>query len=97
MTRSASTGQTGTAAAGYRTASQSADPIGSDQSQRYTYVPGRSSQTSSYSEGMTAREVERYVWSPSEIINAIPPGHALISLARPDGIRVPPTLVNLRA
>jgi hypothetical protein len=46
---------------------------------------------------MTAREVERYVWSPSEIINAIPPGHALISLARPDGIRVPPTLVNLRA
>ncbi|HKE52577.1 MAG TPA: M48 family metalloprotease, partial [Actinomycetes bacterium] len=97
VTRSASTGRSGTAAAGYRTASQPADPVGTDQSQRYTYVPGRSSQTTSHSEGSTTRDVERYVWSPSEIINAIPPGHALVSLARPDGIRVPPTLVNLRA
>lgn len=96
VTRSANTGQSGTTAAGYRTASQPADPLSTGQSHRYTYVPGRSSQTTSYSEGRTAREVERYVWSPSEIINAIPPGHALISLARPDGIRVPPTLVNLR-
>lgn len=97
VTRSTSSGQSGTAAAGYRTASQPADPLGADQSHRYTYVPGRSSQTTSYSDGSSAREVERYLWSPSEIINAVPPGHALISLARPDGIRVPPTLVNLRA
>lgn len=96
VTRSASSGQSETAASGYLTASQSVDPGGPAGNRRYTYVPGRSSRTTSYSEGMTAREVERYVWSPSEIINAIPPGHALISLARPDGVRVPPTLVNLR-
>jgi len=47
--------------------------------------------------GAAVRQVERYVWSPSEIINDIPAGHALVSLARPDGVRVPATLVNLRA
>ena len=46
---------------------------------------------------MATRAVERYVWSPSEIINEVPTGHALISLATPDGIRTPPILVNLRA
>ncbi|GAA0340802.1 hypothetical protein [Actinoallomurus spadix] len=47
--------------------------------------------------GASARQVERPLWSPGEIINDVPPGHALISLARPDGVRVPATLVNLRA
>ena len=45
---------------------------------------------------VTTRSVERFVWSPSEIINEIPTGHALISLATADGIRTPPILVDLR-
>ncbi|NDU73570.1 TraM recognition domain-containing protein [Actinomadura sp. DSM 109109] len=55
------------------------------------------SEGTSRSWGSSARQVERYLWSPSEIINSVPTGHALVSLARPDGVRVPPTLVNLRA
>jgi len=97
VTRSASSAESRTAASSYLTTSQTGDSLGADDSRRFTYVPGRSSQTTGFQDGMTAKEVERYVWSPSEIINAIPPGHALISLARPDGIRVPPTLVNLRS
>lgn len=46
--------------------------------------------------GTSVRKVERYVWSVSEIINDIQPGHALVSLALPNGVRVPPTLVNCR-
>jgi type IV secretion system coupling TraD/TrwB family protein len=45
---------------------------------------------------VSTRKVERPLWSPAEIINEIPPGHALISLARSDGVRTPPVLVNLR-
>jgi hypothetical protein len=45
----------------------------------------------------SARQVERYVWAPHEIINDVPPGHALVSLALPNGQRVPVTIVNLRA
>ncbi|MFD0631126.1 helicase HerA domain-containing protein [Catenulispora yoronensis] len=45
---------------------------------------------------VSTRPVERYVWSPSEIINEIPTGHALISLATADGFRTPPVLVDLR-
>jgi hypothetical protein len=45
---------------------------------------------------VSTRAVERYVWSPSEIINEIPVGHALISLATADGIRTGPVLVDLR-
>ncbi|MCI0689141.1 MAG: M48 family metalloprotease [Sporichthyaceae bacterium] len=96
ITRTATSGQSRTRGSGYVTTSQSADPVGWDD-RRISQVPDRLSQTVSYSEGIAAKEVERYVWSPSDIINAIPPGHAVVSLARPDGIRVPPTLVNLRA
>jgi hypothetical protein len=46
---------------------------------------------------VSTRKVERPLWSPAEIINDIPPGHALVSLARSDGHRTPPVLVNLRA
>ncbi|HEV2640374.1 MAG TPA: DUF2510 domain-containing protein [Actinocrinis sp.] len=53
--------------------------------------------TVEYQRSVATRAVERYVWSPSEIINEVPTGHALISLATPDGIRTPPVLVNLRA
>jgi hypothetical protein len=49
-----------------------------------------------YQRSVATRAVERYAWSPSEVINAIPVGHALVSLATPDGIRTGPVLVNLR-
>ena len=49
-----------------------------------------------YSRSVATRAIERPVWSASEIINDVPTGHALISLATPDGIRTPPVLVNLR-
>lgn len=49
-----------------------------------------------YQRSVATRAVERPVWSASEIINDVPTGHALISLATPDGIRTPPVLVNLR-
>lgn len=45
---------------------------------------------------VSTRPVERYVWSPSEIINEIPTGHALVSLATAEGFRTPPVLVDLR-
>jgi hypothetical protein len=46
---------------------------------------------------VATQAVERPVWSLSEIINDVPTGHALVSLATPDGLRTPPVLVNLRA
>ncbi len=49
-----------------------------------------------YQRSVATRAIERPVWSASEIINDVPTGHALISLATPDGIRTPPVLVNLR-
>lgn len=52
--------------------------------------------TVEYQRSVATRAVERPVWSASEIINDVPTGHALISLATPDGIRTPPVLVNLR-
>ena len=55
------------------------------------------SNSTQHSRSVATRAVERYVWSPSDIINEVPVGHALISLATPDGIRTPPVLVNLRA
>ena len=55
------------------------------------------STSTQYQRSVATRAVERYVWSPSDIINEVPVGHALISLATPDGIRTPPVLVNLRA
>ncbi|WP_165553054.1 type IV secretory system conjugative DNA transfer family protein [Kribbella speibonae] len=54
---------------------------------------GRSeSRTSGYS----ARRVERARWTVSDIITGVPAGHALVSLARSNGVRVGPVLVNLR-
>lgn len=55
------------------------------------------STSTQYQRSVATRAVERYVWSPSDIINEVPVGHALVSLATPDGIRTPPVLVNLRA
>lgn len=55
------------------------------------------STSTEYQRSVATRAVERYVWSPSDIINEVPVGHALVSLATPDGIRTPPVLVNLRA
>lgn len=57
----------------------------------------RETHSTSSSMGTSVHQVERPLWSPSEIINDVPPGHALISLARSDGTRTPPVLVNLRA
>jgi hypothetical protein len=53
-------------------------------------------QSITYQHSVATKAVERYVWSPSEVINDIPVGHALITLATPDGIRTGPILVNLR-
>jgi hypothetical protein len=52
--------------------------------------------TVEYQRSVATRAIERPVWSASEIINDVPTGYALISLATPDGIRTPPVLVNLR-
>jgi type IV secretory pathway TraG/TraD family ATPase VirD4 len=43
----------------------------------------------------TVRQVERPLWSPSEIINDVPPRHCIVSLATADGRRSPPVLVNV--
>lgn len=60
------------------------------------WLPRRRTFGESTQQGVSLRRVERDLWSPSEIINDIPPGHALVSLARSDGTRTPPVLVNLR-
>jgi hypothetical protein len=60
------------------------------------WFPRRDTYSQSEQQGVSLRRVERDLWSPSEIINDVPPGHALISLARSDGTRTPPILVNLR-
>lgn len=56
--------------------------------------PGNSSH--SETTGFSVRRIERARWTVSDIITAVPPGHALISLARSNGARVGPVLVNLR-
>jgi hypothetical protein len=54
---------------------------------------GRSqSQTS----GFSVRRIERARWTVSDIITGVSAGHALVSLARSNGARVGPVLVNLR-
>jgi hypothetical protein len=60
------------------------------------WIPRRQTYGDSLQQGASVRRVERDLWSPSDLINVIPPGHALISLARSDGTRTPPVLVNLR-
>ncbi|HEY0472114.1 MAG TPA: TraM recognition domain-containing protein [Kribbella sp.] len=47
--------------------------------------------------GFSVRRVERARWTVSDIITGVPAGHALVSLARSNGARVGPVLVNLRA
>jgi len=47
--------------------------------------------------GFSVRRIERARWTVSDIIIGVPAGHALVSLARSNGVRVGPVLVNLRA
>ncbi|TDO44570.1 type IV secretion system coupling TraD/TrwB family protein [Kribbella sp. VKM Ac-2527] len=47
--------------------------------------------------GFSVRRIERARWTVSDIITGVPSGHALVSLARSNGVRVGPVLVNLRA
>jgi hypothetical protein len=64
------------------------------QYNQFGSVGGRSeSRTAGYS----ARRVERARWTVSDIITGVPAGHVLVSLARSNGVRVGPVLVNLRA
>ncbi|MGW7682770.1 type IV secretory system conjugative DNA transfer family protein [Kribbella sp. NPDC054772] len=64
------------------------------QYDQFGSVGGRSeSRTSGYS----ARRVERARWTVSDIITGVPTGHALVSLARSNGVRVGPVLIDLRA
>ena len=73
----------------------SATPGGKKEKSVITAITGSS--TVEYQRSVATRAVERPVWSPSEIINDVPTGYALVSLATPDGIRTPPVLVNLRS
>jgi hypothetical protein len=57
-------------------------------------MPGGSSQ--SQTSGFSVRRIERARWTVSDIITGVPAGHALVSLARSNGARVGPVLVNLR-
>ena len=72
----------------------SATPGGKKEKSVITAITGSS--TVEYQRSVATRAVERPLWSPSEIINDVPTGYALVSLATPDGIRTPPVLVNLR-
>ncbi|UJW36928.1 TraM recognition domain-containing protein (plasmid) [Saccharothrix sp. AJ9571] len=62
----------------------------------FTYAGDTEGHSSNRGESTTVRQVERHRWSPSDIINQIPAGHGVLSLARPDGVRIPPILVNFR-
>ncbi|MGZ0147069.1 hypothetical protein ACXJJ3_08350 [Kribbella sp. WER1] len=59
----------------------------------YGSVGGR---TESRTSGYSARRIERARWTVSDIVTGVPPGHSLVSLARSNGARVGPVLVNLR-
>ncbi|GAA3764042.1 DUF2510 domain-containing protein [Micromonospora maritima] len=104
-TGSGSTGSTTTSEASYAssqstgTSSMSSGGATSSSSSTETVShPGRQhGQSQSRQYGRTVRSVERPIWSASDLLNGIPTGHAVISLARPDGERTPPTLVSLRA
>ena len=56
--------------------------------------PGGTSQ--SETTGFSVQRIERARWTVSDIITGVPAGQALISLARSNGVRVGPVLVNLR-
>ncbi|MGK5627589.1 ATP-binding protein [Streptomyces sp. URMC 123] len=47
-------------------------------------------------ESVTVRQVQRERWSASELANALPAGHAVLSLRTVRGEHAPPLLVNLR-
>ncbi|MFC1407606.1 MULTISPECIES: hypothetical protein [Streptacidiphilus] len=57
-----------------------------------TVLAGERAQT----ESVTTRRVERRRWSPSELAQVLPGGHAVLSLTAVDGTPVPPLLVDLR-
>ncbi|MFD7918571.1 ATP-binding protein [Streptomyces sp. NPDC059740] len=44
---------------------------------------------------VTVRTVERERWSASDLANAVPPGHAVLSVRSRDGAHSPPVLVSL--
>jgi Zn-dependent protease with chaperone function len=46
--------------------------------------------------GTSMRLVERPVWSPSDLITGVPPGHCVVAVSRSTGERSGPLLVNLR-
>ncbi|MEU2078587.1 ATP-binding protein [Streptomyces sp. NPDC013489] len=48
-------------------------------------------------QAVTVRQVERERWSASELTNAVPPGHAVLSLTSVTGEHAPPLLVDLRS
>jgi hypothetical protein len=50
-----------------------------------------------HTESVTTRRVERRRWSPSELAQVLPGGHAVVSLTAVDGTPVPPLLVDLRS
>ncbi|WP_042411109.1 hypothetical protein [Streptacidiphilus carbonis] len=50
-----------------------------------------------HTESVTTRRVERRRWSPSELAQVLPGGHAVLSLTAVDGTPVPPLLVDLRS
>lgn len=47
-------------------------------------------------DAVTVREVERERWSASDLAHAMPPGHAVLSLATVRGTSTPPLLIDLR-
>ena len=49
-----------------------------------------------HTESITTRKVERRRWSPSDLAQVLPGGHAVLSLTTVDGTPVPPLLVDLR-
>jgi hypothetical protein len=48
-------------------------------------------------ESVTVRKVERERWSASDLVNAVPPGHAVASFTSVGGEYAPPVLLDLRA
>jgi hypothetical protein len=48
-------------------------------------------------ESVTVRRVERERWSASDLANAVPPGHAVVSVTTVTGEAAPPILTDLRA
>ncbi|MFC1436502.1 ATP-binding protein [Streptacidiphilus sp. N1-3] len=57
-----------------------------------TILAGERAQT----ESVTTRRVERRRWSPSDLAQVLPGGHAVLSLTAVDGTPVPPLLLDLQ-